>query len=253
MAGLTIPLKSTSGSSSTLPQVMNNGAFYQTSYPKQGFTGYNAAPASPSAYTQATVANFTKTIANHTVLETVGSTAINTYMRNLVDVFQALGNFYTNADYGTQTEFTTGWSGFAYNGWTTGTYTFSDTVRIASLERLVAGKTVGATIAYTPAFKCVITGPNQNATFSSLVMTAVFKLMNTSGTLTTIGTMTSVAPASTVGQNTTMYQFAAFQQSTFTPVTSSLGDRIIIEITITGSVQSTTGTGGSNGVTTVSL
>jgi hypothetical protein len=36
-------------------------------------------------------------------METVGSTSINGYFRNLVDAFQVVGAFYANADYGTAT------------------------------------------------------------------------------------------------------------------------------------------------------
>lgn len=237
-------------SASTLPQILNQWAYYSNSYPKQWFTWYVWNPVSIS-YSQTTVASYTKTIADNSVVETVWWTAINWYFKNLVDSFQLLGNFYTNVDYWTATELTIWYNAFG-TALGSATYNLSNTVRFASIERLAAGKTIWSIFSFQPVFKCSYDNSNWSITVSNLIVTAVLKLMSTSGTLTTIWTMTSSALATTSqATNTIRYAFWPVIYSSFTPQTSSLWDRIIIEITLSWTITSvwTTSTGGATSVT----
>lgn len=236
---LTLPwlLSSGSWSSSSYPKPLNQDTYYQTPYPSVSFLWYTGAPASQS-YTQWSLANYTKTFSDHSIVETVGSTSINAYFRAIVDAFQTTGNFYASlADVWSQTELTEWWN-FTASSVSSWTYTFSDTIRVASVEKLKAGAIVWANIQYCPAFKYLnnLFFSWTTWTLNSATVSAVFKLMNTSGTLTTIWTLASTAVStSTVSQNGTVFAFAPIASWTFTPQTAAAGDRIIMELTFSGS------------------
>lgn len=103
---LTLPgLLSSSSSSGSLPKPLNQQTYYKTPYPSVDFLGYSGVPSSPSSSILGAFGNISKTIADHTIVETVGSTSINAYFRRIIDAFQLTGNFYASlADVGGQTE-----------------------------------------------------------------------------------------------------------------------------------------------------
>ena len=241
-------LSSGSSSSGSFPKPLNQDTYYQTPYPSVSFLWYTGCPAWQS-YTQWTLASYTKTFADHSVVETVWSTSINAYFRSVVDAFQTTGNFYASlANVWSQTELTE-WCNFYSSTITWGTYTFSDTIRVASTEKLKAGAIVWADIQYCPAFKFNLNVPFASATgtANSLTVSAVFKLMSTSWTLTTIWTLASTAvSSSTISQVGTVYAFAPIASWTFTPQTAAAWDRIIVELTFSGSIVIVWWSGGSN-------
>lgn len=246
---LTLPsLISSSWSSAGLPRSMNQDNYFNQIYPNPAFLGYNGCPWSPSWYTNWSLANYTKTITDHTTLETVGATPINAYFRTVVDAFQNIGNFYSAlADVWSQTELQEWWAFTAVP--TTWAYTFSDTVRIASIEKLKAWQTVGASFSFAPSFKLTGGAGASTATTincTNLVVSAVVKLMNTSWTLTTIWTLASTAASTATStwltaSTQTLFAFAPIATTTFTPATSSLNDRIVIDLTFSWTLNTVAG------------
>lgn len=246
---LTLPsLISSSSSSASLPRSMNQDNYFNQIYPNPAFLGYNGCPWSPSLYQHASLANYTKTITDHTTLETVWATPINAYFRTVVDAFQNIGNFYSAlADVWSQAELQEWWAFTAVP--TTWAYTFSDTVRIASIEKLKAWQTVGASFSFAPSFKLTWQAWSSTATTincTNLVASAVVKLMNTSWTLTTIWTLASTAASTATStwltnSTQTLFAFAPVATTTFTPATSSLNDRIVIDLTFSWTLNTVAG------------
>lgn len=76
--------------------------------------------------------------------------------------------------------------------------------------------------------------------FANIAVSATFKLMSSSGSLTTIGTLSSTAQSTAVvADNAARYIYLPVLSGNFTPVVSADGDRIIVELTITGNFVAT--------------
>lgn len=228
-----------------LPNVLNQDTFYKSAYPNAKASWYLAAPSWQVKYWTVNT-NLTFWISDFTIAETVWSTQINGFFRSLVDVFENMGNFYTNTDYWTQTEMGGWYAGFAYNALIAATRNFSFTQRYASFERLKAGKTVWAEFAFAPAYKFLCNWPSPSSlTYANAQVTAVLKIMDTSWTLTTIWTLTTTAKTWSSTSGSPWYTMDAVKVANFTPVTSADGDRIVIDITFTVDVTIPAGTGWS--------
>lgn len=213
-----------------------NQTWLAYSYPNLTSNWYMACFPSIATATTSTLATYTRAITDFTIVETVWSTNINWYFRwGIADQFALNWNYFSaGADVWSATSHTIWRSAGAVNP-ALGSYNFTSVFRIASIESYLAWINIWSNCYYMPCHTLTIQRLDHYQVDRVVTTTAVIKIMNTAGTLTTIGTLTTTFPSKSMTTN--WLQVTATLTNwiiswSFTPYTTSLGDRIIIDYTI---------------------